>query len=139
MPAWIERAGQILALADRYDAPLYSVPLFPILLFAAGVPCLGAARCGAGDGSGGAVVVLTLGSPDARCVALADTAGFPPDFDFVPEPGEPSEPERVLRVFAGTATRSNLIPIEIELGKIQMTMSIYQVHGHIVRLIKDLQ
>lgn len=31
-------------LADRYDAPLYSTPLVPILLFAAGVPCLGAAR-----------------------------------------------------------------------------------------------
>ncbi len=31
-------------IGDRYDAPLYSVPLVPILGFAAGLPCLGAAR-----------------------------------------------------------------------------------------------
>ncbi len=31
-------------IAERYDAPLYSTPLVPILLFAAAVPCLGAAR-----------------------------------------------------------------------------------------------
>ena len=33
-----------LGLGDRFDAPLYSVPLVPILGFAAGLPCLGAAR-----------------------------------------------------------------------------------------------
>ncbi len=33
-----------LGIAERYDAPLYSTPLIPILAFAAGVPCLGAAR-----------------------------------------------------------------------------------------------
>jgi len=31
-------------MTDRYDAPLYSMPLIPILSFAAGLPCLGAAR-----------------------------------------------------------------------------------------------
>lgn len=31
-------------IGDRFDAPLYSVPLVPILGFAAGLPCLGAAR-----------------------------------------------------------------------------------------------
>lgn len=31
-------------IADRFDAPLYSIPLVPILGFAAGLPCLGAAR-----------------------------------------------------------------------------------------------
>ncbi len=31
-------------IADRYDALVYSTPLIPILLFAAAVPCLGAAR-----------------------------------------------------------------------------------------------
>ena len=33
-----------VGIADRYDAPLYSTPLIPILAFAAGLPCLGAAR-----------------------------------------------------------------------------------------------
>lgn len=33
-----------LGVADRYDAPLYSTPLIPILSLAAGLPCLGAAR-----------------------------------------------------------------------------------------------
>ena len=33
-----------LGIAERYDAPLYATPLIPILSFAAGVPCLGAAR-----------------------------------------------------------------------------------------------
>lgn len=33
-----------IGIADRYPAPLYSMPLIPILSFAAGVPCLGAAR-----------------------------------------------------------------------------------------------
>ncbi len=31
-------------IAERYDAPLYSTPLIPILALAAGLPCLGAAR-----------------------------------------------------------------------------------------------
>lgn len=31
-------------LAERYGSPLYATPLIPILSFAAGVPCLGAAR-----------------------------------------------------------------------------------------------
>ncbi len=31
-------------IGKRFDAPLYSVPLVPILGFAAGLPCLGAAR-----------------------------------------------------------------------------------------------
>ncbi len=31
-------------IAERFDAPLYSIPLVPILGFAAGLPCLGAAR-----------------------------------------------------------------------------------------------
>jgi len=33
-----------LDIRDRFDAPLYSMPLVPILGFAAGLPCLGAAR-----------------------------------------------------------------------------------------------
>ena len=33
-----------LGIAERYDAPLYATPLIPILLLAAGLPCLGAAR-----------------------------------------------------------------------------------------------
>jgi len=31
-------------LGERYGAPLFSTPLIPILAFAAGLPCLGAAR-----------------------------------------------------------------------------------------------
>ena len=33
-----------LGLAERYSSKLYETPLLPILAFAAGVPCLGAAR-----------------------------------------------------------------------------------------------
>ena len=33
-----------LGIAERYGSPLYSTPLIPILAFAAGVPCLGAAK-----------------------------------------------------------------------------------------------
>ena len=33
-----------LGIADRYSSPLYATPLMPILAFAAGLPCLGAAR-----------------------------------------------------------------------------------------------
>ena len=71
---------------------------------------LAGSKCGGGDGSGGSPAKLEKSSPDPRCVALADIGGFPPGFDFIPDPsgGAP------LRLLAATAARSILIPLEIE-------------------------
>jgi hypothetical protein len=74
------------------------------------VPLLVGARCGGGDGSGGSPVVFENSSLDPRCVALADSGGFPPGYDFVPEPGGGAS----LRLLVATAARSNLIPLDIE-------------------------
>ena len=42
--SFIDLLAGNLGIAERYGSPLYSTPLIPILAFAAGVPCLGAAR-----------------------------------------------------------------------------------------------
>jgi hypothetical protein len=75
------------------------------------LPALVGGKCGGGDGSGGSALVVEQKSSDARCAPLADIRGFPPGYDFVPEPAAGPAP---LRVLAATATQSNLIPLGIE-------------------------
>ena len=74
------------------------------------LPVLAGAKCG-GDGGGSGPPVVDLPTSDPRCVALADIGGFPPGYDFVPDPGGAPAP---LRALAATATRSSLIPLAIE-------------------------
>lgn len=79
------------------------------LLFA--LPLLIGGKCGGGGGSGGDPALVELPTSDPRCVALAAIGGFPPGYDFVPDPGGGPAP---LHVLAATATRSNLIPLAVE-------------------------
>ncbi|MFP6628452.1 MAG: hypothetical protein VCC67_05385 [Myxococcota bacterium] len=75
------------------------------------LPVLVAGKCGGGDGGGSGPLVVDLPTSDPRCVALADIGGFPPGYDFVPDPGGAPAPMRAL---AATSARSNLIPLAIE-------------------------